>query len=428
MNDLRAVVTAEFLAFFEAFTPSYANFLFHVTVLAWVTLCAVVLHLILHKIIVRVLTNFNFVDQEGSWLSAFHEFKLLHYMLLIFQTAFVQIQVNAWLEKDCFVATTISSFTNLLIAFFGLMSIFAVLNSFQSIMNSRVSRLHIPIRGAIQTSKLIMSILFGLIAVAIILGKSLLVLLSGIGALSAVMMLVFKDPLLGLAAGVQLSVNDMLRVGDWLEMPKYNADGDVIDIGLTTVKVQNFDKTITTVPTYALISDSFKNWRGMSEAGGRRIKRSLLINTSSIKFLNEKDIEHLKKSKLLVDYLEDTTGVLQKENEKLGADMASMINGRRLTNIGTFRRYLLSYLKSHPKTRNDMSLMVRQLAFSSEGLPIEIYVFTNTTVWAEYEDIQSDIFDHIFAVLGEFELKVHESPIGEDIKQIVVKSSKEPTE
>jgi miniconductance mechanosensitive channel len=211
----------------------------------------------------------------------------------------------------------------------------------------------------------------------------------------------------------------MLSIGDWLEMPKYGADGDVIDIGLTTVKVQNWDKTITTVPTYALISDSFKNWRGMTDAGGRRIKRSLLINTASIRFLDDDMLKKLKKAELLGDYLEQKLKAINNANSEMEVDLSLPINGRRLTNIGSFRAYLVSYLKAHPSIRDDMTLMVRQLESSSEGLPIEIYAFTSTTKWIAYEDIQADIFDHVFAVLPEFGLRAHESPTGYDLQGLM---------
>jgi miniconductance mechanosensitive channel len=249
--------------------------------------------------------------------------------------------------------------------------------------------------------------------------KSPLILLSGLGALSAVMLLVFKDPILGLVAGIQLSANNMLAVGDWLEMPKYGADGDVVDIALTTVKVRNWDKTITTIPTYALISDSFKNWRGMSEAGGRRIKRSIFLEMGSICFLDKQKLDELSKAELLTDYLSGKIEAINKENTAKNSDMTIMLNGRRLTNIGTFRHYLIEMLKKHPRIHQEMTLIVRQLEPTNMGLPMQIYAFTNTTNWNEYEEIQSDIFDHILAILPEFSLRTHESPTGNDVRLLV---------
>jgi miniconductance mechanosensitive channel len=385
--------------------------------LLWIFIFAAAVHLVLHRIILKFVLRVHFIDKSGSWLNALNKHRFFHNIVLMFQFAIMQIQSKAWFDESSLVNRFLCSISDLAILFVALLAIFGILNSLQTMINSKSLKLNFPIKGILQTLKLIFSLIFGLIAAAILLGKSPVILLSGIGALSAVMMLVFKDPIMGLVAGVQLSANNMLMVGDWLEMPKYNADGDVIDIGLTTVKVQNWDKTITTIPTYALISDSFKNWRGMSESGGRRIKRRILINTSSIKFLKKDDLDQLQKSNLLVSYLQDKVDTLDKENLKHKVDMSCMINGRRLTNIGTFRRYLTSYLELHPYINHDMTFMVRQLESSSEGLPIEIYVFANTTNWVEYENIQADIFDHIFAVLSEFQLVAHESPVGNDIRE-----------
>jgi miniconductance mechanosensitive channel len=215
----------------------------------------------------------------------------------------------------------------------------------------------------------------------------------------------------------------MLKIGDWLEMPKYGADGAVTDIGLTTVKVRNWDNTVTTIPTYALISDSFKNWRSMSESGGRRIKRSLNIDTGSVHFLSEEEQRSLQRNPLLHSYLNVKTQELSQHNQEIAVDLASPLNGRRLTNLGTLRAYLEAYLRAHPRIHQNMTLMVRQLAPTPEGLPLEIYAFTNTTVWAEYESIQADIFDHILAVIDEFGLRVHQTPTGNDLRGMLQQSA-----
>lgn len=267
------------------------------------------------------------------------------------------------------------------------------------------------------------AILIGIMIVSLLMGKSPLLLLSGLGAMTAVLMLVFKDPILGLVAGIQLSANDMLKIGDWLEMPKYGADGAVTDIGLTTVKVRNWDNTVTTIPTYALISDSFKNWRSMSESGGRRIKRSLNIDTGSVHFLSEEEQRRLQRNSLLHSYLNVKTQELSQHNQEIAVDLASPLNGRRLTNLGTLRAYLEAYLRAHPRIHQNMTLMVRQLAPTPEGLPLEIYAFTNTTVWAEYESIQADIFDHILAVIDEFGLRVHQTPTGNDLRGMLLQNA-----
>lgn len=400
----------------KGYFPHYPDLIFNLLVLVWIGLCALVLHFLLHSIVLRLLSGFHFLGRKGGWLQALTSSRFFRNLILIVQAIVVQIQLNTWLDSASLFNRILSSISDLFIMFYGLMALFSVLDAGQNILDSRASKLLVPMRGAIQTAKIVLSLVFALLSVAILLGKSPLLLFSGIGAMSAVLMLIFRDPILGLVAGLQLSLNDMLQIGDWLEMPKYDADGDVIDIGLTTVKVQNWDKTITTIPTYALISDSFKNWRGMSESGGRRIKRSVLIATSSIKFLDSESIQRLKKSHLLSPYLSKKLEEINHANHEFQADMSSLINGRRLTNVGTFRHYLQSYLRSHPFIQQEMTLMVRQLESTSEGLPLQVYAFTNTTAWAKYEGIQSDIFDHIFAALPEFGLRAHEAPTGQDIR------------
>lgn len=275
----------------------------------------------------------------------------------------------------------------------------------------------LPLKGIFQGIKLVTAIIIGILIISLLIGQSPAILISGLGAMAAVLMLVFKDPILGLVAGIQLSANDMLKLGDWLEMPKYGADGAVIDIGLTTVKVRNWDNTITTIPTWSLVSDSFKNWSGMSASGGRRIKRSLNIDTTSIHFLDEQEQQRLIRAKLLKPYMDSRHEEISAWNQQYAGEQ-SVLNERRMTNVGTFRAYLQEYLRHHPRIRQDMTLMVRQLAPDANGLPIEIYCFTNTVVWAEYEGIQADIFDHVFAVVDEFGLRIHQTPTGNDIRAL----------
>jgi miniconductance mechanosensitive channel len=236
--------------------------------------------------------------------------------------------------------------------------------------------------------------------------------------MAAVLMLIFKDPILGLAAGIQLSANKMVRVGDWIEMPKYGADGDVIDISLTTVKVQNWDKTIITIPTFALVSEGVKNWRGMSESGGRRIKRPIFIDMTSVKFCTQEMIERFSKIQYLSNYVLDKKKELSDFNEQRNIDNTVLVNGRRMTNLGTFRAYLVSYLRDHPKINKNLTFLVRQLDPGPTGLPIEIYVFSSDQVWANYESIQADIFDHVLAVIPEFDLRVYQNPTGSDFQNL----------
>ncbi len=270
----------------------------------------------------------------------------------------------------------------------------------------------------IQAAKLLINLIGLIFILSALLGKSPLVFVSGLGALTAILLLVFKDAILGLVAGYQLAVNHMVMEGDWLEMPARGADGEVFDVSLTTVKVRNWDLTITTIPTYALISDSFKNWRGMSEAGGRRIMRALCIDLRSIRFADEPLLLHFQRIRLLRDHLNAKLAEIKAHNAAMGNDLKELINARRLTNIGMFRAYCVAYLRNHPNIRQDMTLMVRQLSPTANGLPLEVYVFTNDTVWMAHEAIQSDIFDHLIAVLPEFGLRAYQYPSGADLSHV----------
>ncbi|AVJ56812.1 mechanosensitive ion channel protein MscS [Idiomarina sp. OT37-5b] len=273
-----------------------------------------------------------------------------------------------------------------------------------------------PIKGYLQIAQIVVYVIAAVLIIAALIDKSPVILLSGIGAMGAVTLLVFQDTILSFVASIQLSSNDMIRVGDWIEMPQLNADGEVIDMALHTVRVQNWDKTITTIPTKRLISDSFKNWRGMQDSGGRRIKRSLFIDQTSIDFLSEAQIQSLKKLSLLGDYLDSKQAEIDDWNRALIAQGKDPMNTRQLTNIGTFRAYVLNYLKHHPKIHQGMTLMVRQLSPTPQGLPLEVYCFTNDIRWEVYEGIQSDLFDHLYAVLSRFDLHVFQETSGQDIR------------
>ena len=250
---------------------------------------------------------------------------------------------------------------------------------------------------------------FGIMVIfSIISGKDIGTFLATLGALSAVILLIFKDTILGFVASIQVTVNDIVRIGDWITMKSYYADGDVIEINLSTVKVQNFDKTITSIPTYKLVSDSFINWRGMSESGGRRIKRSILIKVSSIKFLDDEQLSKLKQIERISSFITKRKEEIEKENKDKGVNKKLLLNGRNMTNIGLYRRYALAYLKDHPQISQDLTVMVRQLAPSPEGVPLEIYVFVKDKVWVNYEKIMSDIFDHLLAAIPTFDLECFE--------------------
>ena len=294
----------------------------------------------------------------------------------------------------------------------------ALLDAFHDVYRTFEWSKQVPIYSFIQAIKLIVYMVGGVFIVAKLMGKDPSVIFGSLGALTAVLMLVFKDSILGFAAGIHLTTNKMLSLGDWLEMPKYGADGDVIEIGLTTVKVQNFDKTITTIPTYTLISDAFKNWRGMSESPGRRIKRSILIDLNSIRFCDEALLESLASIQAISGYIREKQKEVQAFNQQLvtgGSEHPA--NGRRLTNIGTFRAYLVAFLRQHPLINQEMTLLVRQLEPTPRGLPLQIYVFSSDKRWVEYEGIVSDLFDHILSVMKEFDLRAYQEPSGLDFRQ-----------
>ncbi|WP_321515327.1 mechanosensitive ion channel domain-containing protein [Marinifilum fragile] len=272
-----------------------------------------------------------------------------------------------------------------------------------------------PIKGYIQIIKIFFYALGIITIIAVLFDKNPLTIIAGMGAFAAVILLIFKDTILGFVASIQLSANKMVNIGDWISMPSKGADGTVIDISLNTVKVQNWDKTISTIPTYALVSESFNNWKGMEESGGRRIKRHLNIDVKSIHFLSEEDIHKFEQINLIQDYMKEKKEEIQSSNP----EGEIPVNQRRLTNIGTFRKYVEAYLYNHPKIHNEMTFLVRQLQASEKGLPIEIYVFSNDQEWANYEAIQADIFDHIFAIVPEFNLKVFQNPTGDDFQKLM---------
>ncbi|MBT5274910.1 MAG: mechanosensitive ion channel [Gemmatimonadetes bacterium] len=295
-----------------------------------------------------------------------------------------------------------------------LLTVGAMIRAFEELSGKFASASEVPIKSYAQIVKLVLYILGGLMTVAVLTGRSPWVLLSGVGALMAVIILVFRDTILSIVASITITANRLVRVGDWIEMPVFGADGDVIDIALHTVKVQNWDKTITTIPTYKLVENSFKNWRGMSESGGRRIKRAIHIDMSTIKLCDEAMLDRFEQFEKLRPYLSERRVEVERYNQEQGVDTQQLINGRRLTNVGCLRAYIAAYLRQHPKIHQDLTFLVRQLSPTPQGLPLEIYVFTNDIVWANYEAIQADIFDHLLAVVPMFDLQVFQEPTGAD--------------
>ena len=331
-------------------------------------------------------------------------------LCLIAPAYIIRIFATAALPSSPTLASVIIVFSKVFEVFIYSRVLDALLTTLNEIYDTYEISKSKPIKGFIQVLKTIIYLICILLVIAILTQKQLSNILIGLGTLSAVLMLVFKDPIMGFVGGIQLTVNDMLRIGDWIVMEKSKADGEVLEIGLTTVKVQNWDKTITTIPTYSLISDSFTNWRGMENSGGRRIARSFVIDIDTIKFCTPEMLERFKKFQLVSQYITDKENEIIEYNKQNSIDDSNLVNGRRQTNIGIFRAYLNAYLANCPYINKDMTFMVRQLAPTEYGVPIQIYAFSSNKAWISYENIQSDIFDHVFAVVSMFDLKIYQKP------------------
>lgn len=332
------------------------------------------------------------------------------------------------IASDYFLNQGASAFVEDTVVLFFYVIAALIFESFLSTVNDYYNRFHIakdhPISGIIQVLKIVVYIIALLGIVGFLFNKDISSILLGLGTLSAVLMLIFRDPILGFVGGLQLIFNKMIAIGDWITMSKYGADGTVLEINLTTVKVQNFDNTIVTVPTYSLISDSFQNWRGMVDSGGRRIKRGINIDMDSVRFCDEEMLAQFGKIEIIKNYIEAKEKEISTYNEEKKVDPSVLVNGRKQTNIGVFRQYLKSYLRARPDINNDMTFLVRQLDPTEKGIPIQVYVFTTTTEWAKYEDIQADVFDHILAVIPVFGLKVFQFPSSGVISGILSEKSK----
>ena len=368
---------------------------------------------ITEKIIVKLLTKMlqKTSTQMDDILIKHNVFKRLTYVvpaLIFYNFAYAAPQFTIMIQRTSLTLMAIS----------GLMVINSFLNALNDIYKKTKYHERLDINSYLQITKLIINILGSVVIVGIIINKDTTLLLSGLGAMTAVVMLIFKDTILSLVASVQISSNDLFKVGDWVEAPQFGADGDVVDIGLHSVKIQNWDKTISVIPTHKLIDSTFKNWRGMSESGGRRIKRSLFIDINSISLCSPETLEKYKKFELISEYIDRKQKELSEHNQTNNIDTSELINGRRLTNIGTFRAYIEAYLKNNSLIHKEMTFLIRQLDPTEKGLPMQIYVFSNDIDWVRYEGIQSSIFDHLFAVVPEFGLRIFQNPTGKDFGTI----------
>lgn len=356
---------------------------------------------------------------SGKWDDHLVRAHFFRRLVLIIPLLILRYSVDAILKDYDASITYITTLFEVIIAIAFLRIAIAFINAIQTILSESKEYKDKPIQSYTQVVKIFIYFFFGIGIFSVVTGKTPMFFITAMGAMSAILILVFKDSIMGFIGSIQLASNDMVRIGDWITMEKYGADGNVIEINLATIKVRNFDLTITTIPTYALISDSFKNWRGMEESEGRRIKRHIKINTNSVKFCTEEMVERFGSMRLLKSFIKDRTLDIQAHNQKVGVSSTSMIDGRHLTNLGVFRFYIEHYLKEHDHINHDLTCMVRQLNPGPDGIPLEIYAFSKEKSWVRYEEIISDIFDHIIALAPHFELEIFQNPSGRDFKKVL---------
>lgn len=386
-------------------TDKFIHFITDTSEYSLTVIAAVLSYFIVKKVLFRLIKRLfektkNTLDDHLIDSKIFGQLALIAPALVIlYAKDIIKLPAEAAQIVSAFIAFNVTLF---------IIRLFTLINSIYNTFEISARR---PIKGYVQLFQVVIGFMGVIASVYIAVGKSPLGFISGLGAMTAVLMFVFRDTILSFIAGMQIMFNDLIHKGDWIEVPRFGADGDVIDIALYTVTVQNFDKTIVSIPTSKLLEGSFRNWRGMKEAGGRRIKRSIYIDQSTVRFLKKSDIEKMKNIKLIEGYIES------KLNEDIDAE-GKDFNKRKLTNLGTFRAYVREYLRNHPKIRKDMTLLVRQLQPGPDGLPVEVYVFTNDTDWIIYEEVQSDIFDHLIAAVNDFDLRVFQHPAGSDMQRL----------
>ena len=387
------------------------------TALLLVFILAIIAFLITKKLIIHFV-KIVVKRSKTNWDDILAEKKVFNRLAYLAPALVINFLTPLALSGYPVISGFIQLILNIYIIVIALLFITSFLNAINHIYQEFEISKSKPIKGYIQIILIFLYVIGAIIIISILIGKSPTAMLVGLGTISAVLMLIFKDSILGLVGGIQLSANKMIRIGDWISMPKYGADGNVIDVTLTTVKVQNWDKTITTIPTYALVTDYFTNWRGMEESGGRRIKRSINIDMQSVKFCTPEMLERYKKYQFVTKYVDRRDKEISEYNAKHNVDNSILVNGRRQTNFGIFREYLKSYLSNNPRVNMDMTFLVRHLQPTENGIPIEVYVFSRRQEWAEYEDLQADIFDHILAVVPHFDLKIFQNPSGADFRKL----------
>ncbi|WP_051309124.1 mechanosensitive ion channel family protein [Desulfogranum japonicum] len=391
--------------------------------LAGVVLLALFVTILVRQTLLHFVTRW-IQNNQYHWDDPLASNRLLTKVSWFVPVAIISLALDSFFDHGSSVYILSKRFVMAGFVIVGMLSLTALFSSITDIHRILSKQKGSSLRGYTDACKIITFVLGGIFLVSIFTGKSPWGVISILGGLTAITMLVFKDSILGFVASVQLTTSDMVRIGDWIEMPQYGADGDVISISINCIRVQNWDKTITTIPTYALISSSFKNWRGMSESGGRRIKRSLLIDIASIRFCDAEMLQQFRQYRLISSYIEDKELQITEYNTQSQVDPKILLNFRRQTNVGVFRAYVAAYLKANTQLNHKMTFLVRQLQPTEKGLPLQIYVFSADTAWARYEEIQADIFDHLLAALPEFGLRVFQYPSGADIQQMVTRGAK----
>lgn len=397
------------LHYVQSFVPS-ANFesaTYMLSAIGVVSLCAIVSLYITHFIVSDKVTQFV-MRTKSEWDDELHRHGFFKRCGHIVPAVVISITAAILLPEESRILATIEKLSMVYLAIASLFIVSALLNTIEDIYNASALARRAPITGFIQVAKLIFTIVAILLVISILIDKSPIILLSGMTAIAAVLLLIFRDTILGFVAGIQIAANRMFNTGDWIAMPKYDVDGEILMIGLTNVKVQNWDKTISTLPTYSLTTEAVKNWRGMSESGGRRIKRSIYIDLRSVKFCDQDMLDSFASIRYIKQYIADKIETLKNYHQTENIDQTDLLNGRRLTNLGTFRAYLQGYLRNHPDINKDMTLMVRQLPPTELGIPMEIYCFSANKDWVAYEGIQADVFDHVIAMLPLFGLKAYQ--------------------
>jgi miniconductance mechanosensitive channel len=417
------LISERLLEYIQSFGISYdlAIYVKLIVLLATIVLLGFVLNFIGKRIILRLISNISRIT-KSNWDDILVEKRVFERLSNVLPAiAFIAFNDLIFADFPNWAPITRSGI-DVFIIFVFVSVVYSFLNAVRDIMENSSQFKDKPVNSYVQLGKIIAGIIAGILVLSILLGQSPLTVLTAMGALTAIIILIFRDTILGFVASIQMAANDMIRVGDWVTVEKYGADGDVMEISLNTVKVRNFDKTISTIPTYAFITDGVKNWRGMSESEGRRIKRAIHINISSVHFADEALLTHLSKIQLLKEYIRTRQAEIERSNTEREVDQSVLVNGRRMTNLGLFRRYIEEYLKQHPMINTKLTCMVRQLAPGPDGLPLEVYAFSADKDWVNYEGIMADIFDHILASASHFDLVIFEHQSGYDLRQFAQNS------